>query len=212
LSVRTSAHLLPLTVGDGDERTRGAAADARPAASARIVAAIAMDSTSARARFIVGCKKRLDQPFGCWKPTAKLAIRRLESGHCGCVIAGTFNLDTAPNVDGRFLGDYQGLSSLDTVFEPFFVQTNSGNLTNRTDVFSEPAVSLSAMYAQLVRTMSMTAQATPTVKITDELRKRVSANIDRTMEPREVQWRNLIRQRQGLPPLQPLPEAKPEAL
>jgi hypothetical protein len=105
-------------------------------------------------------------------------------------LAGPFNLDTAPNVGGLFLGDYQGLSSIVDVIEPLFVQTNSGILTNRTDVFSEPSVALSSVSAQLVRTMEMTAQATPTVEITDALRKRVSANIDRVMQRRDVQPRN----------------------
>ena len=127
-------------------------------------------------------------------------------------IAGPFDMDTAPNAEGLFVGDYQGLSSLGNVIEPFFVQTNSGNLNNRTDVFSAPAVSVTSMYALLVRTLGMTAQATPTVKMTDDFRKRVSDNIGRAMERREVQWRNLIRERQGLPPLQTVPEAKPDTL
>lgn len=46
---------------------------------------------------------------------------------------------TAPNAEGFFIGDYQGLDVLpSSSFHPFFVQTNAGNLTNRTDVFFAP--------------------------------------------------------------------------
>ena len=44
----------------------------------------------------------------------------------------------APNAEGFFIGDYQGLDVLpSSSFHPLFVQTNS-NLTNRTDVFFAP--------------------------------------------------------------------------
>jgi len=53
-------------------------------------------------------------------------------------VAGPFDMKTAPNAEGLFVGDYQGLDVRGTAFVPFFVQTNSGNLTNRTDVFAAP--------------------------------------------------------------------------
>jgi hypothetical protein len=40
---------------------------------------------------------------------------------------------TAPFARGFFVGDYEGLSP---DLMPFFVQANSGNLANRTDVFA----------------------------------------------------------------------------
>jgi hypothetical protein len=51
-------------------------------------------------------------------------------------LSGPFDLKTAPNAGGFFLGDYQGLSHIGTTFEPFFVMANSGNAANRTDVFA----------------------------------------------------------------------------
>ncbi len=51
-------------------------------------------------------------------------------------VSGPFNMQTAPVARGYFVGDYQGLTTIGTTFYPFFVQTNSGNLTNRTDVFA----------------------------------------------------------------------------
>ena len=61
-------------------------------------------------------------------------------------IAGPFDLaiapfTTSPAPGGYFLGDYQSLLSVGNVFVPMFVQTNAGNLTNRTNVFVAPAVS-----------------------------------------------------------------------
>ena len=43
---------------------------------------------------------------------------------------------TAPDARGFFVGDYEGLTSAGGRFLPVFVTANSGNLANRTDVFS----------------------------------------------------------------------------
>ncbi len=49
---------------------------------------------------------------------------------------GSFDMTTAPIARGYFVGDYEGLGHQDESFLPFFVMTNSGNLSNRTDVFA----------------------------------------------------------------------------
>ncbi len=54
-------------------------------------------------------------------------------------IAGPFDMETAPLARGFFVGDYQGLSDVSSSFLTFFVQTNSGNIANRTDVFAATA-------------------------------------------------------------------------
>ncbi len=54
-------------------------------------------------------------------------------------VAGSFDMLTAPNARGYFVGDYEGLASVGTTFRPLFVQANSGNTANRTDVFSTAA-------------------------------------------------------------------------
>lgn len=43
---------------------------------------------------------------------------------------------TAPVSRGFFLGDYQGSANNGTVFKSVFVQANSGNTANCTDVFA----------------------------------------------------------------------------
>jgi hypothetical protein len=50
-------------------------------------------------------------------------------------IAGPFDMLTAPYARGFFVGDYEGLATSGPSFIPFFVQANSGDTANRTDVF-----------------------------------------------------------------------------
>jgi hypothetical protein len=56
------------------------------------------------------------------------------------VTSTSFDMETAPITRGYFLGDYEGLTSVQdesgtNKFIPIFVQTNLGNTANRTDVF-----------------------------------------------------------------------------
>src|SRR6266702_1583830 len=51
-------------------------------------------------------------------------------------IAGSFDMLRAPFASGFFVGDYESLGTSATSFQPFFVQANSGNTSNRTDVFT----------------------------------------------------------------------------
>ena len=48
----------------------------------------------------------------------------------------SFDMRTAPDARGFFVGDYEGLTSADGRFLPVFVTANDGNTANRTDVFS----------------------------------------------------------------------------
>ena len=52
------------------------------------------------------------------------------------ITPASFDDTTAPVARGYFLGDYQGLANNGTAFKSVFVQTNSGNTNNRTDVFA----------------------------------------------------------------------------
>jgi BNR repeat-like domain len=54
-------------------------------------------------------------------------------------LGGPFDMKTAPNAGGFFVGDYEGLATIGNTFVPVFVQANSGNTTNRTDVFETTA-------------------------------------------------------------------------
>ena len=63
-------------------------------------------------------------------------------------VSGPFDLAIAPNAHGLFVGDYQALTSIGSVFVPFFAQTNTGNASNRTDVFVARVSSTTTAAAQ----------------------------------------------------------------
>ena len=72
---------------------------------------------------------------------------RIGSGVPGVVTPGngatSFDMTTAPDALGYFVGDYAGLDFAGggsrPGFKPFHVRANSGNLANRTDVFATTA-------------------------------------------------------------------------
>ena len=47
-----------------------------------------------------------------------------------------FDMRTAPDANGFFVGDYEGLAATPRVFAPVFVTANNGNTSNPTDAFS----------------------------------------------------------------------------
>jgi hypothetical protein len=51
-------------------------------------------------------------------------------------VGGPFDMETAPDANGYFTGDYEGLARAGNSFVAFFVMANDGNLANRTDVFA----------------------------------------------------------------------------
>ena len=100
-------------------------------------------------------------------------------------ITGPFDLAIAPNAEGLFLGDYQGLTSIGSVFLPFYVQTNTGNLANRTDVFSTLASFAAANAARTdVEAAGVQALATPPLTMTPELRLMLHQSVMRTIQRR----------------------------
>jgi hypothetical protein len=52
------------------------------------------------------------------------------------ITPNSFDMLNAPFAGGFFVGDYEALTNIGTSFVPFFVQTNTGNTSNRTDVFT----------------------------------------------------------------------------
>ena len=57
-----------------------------------------------------------------------------------------FDMRTAPDAGGFFVGDYEGLATAGRLFHNVFVTARDGNLNNRTDVFS---TSLRATFARV---------------------------------------------------------------
>lgn len=101
-------------------------------------------------------------------------------------VTGPFDLAIAPNAEGLFLGDYQALISIGTVFLPFYAQTNTGNLANRTDVFSTLASSVGAAHAARadVEASGPRALATPPMTMTPELQQMLHRSVIRAIQRR----------------------------
>ncbi len=84
---------------------------------------------------------------------------------------GSFDMRTAPFANGFFVGDYEGLTSAGGRFLPVFVTANSGNLANRTDVFSASVrASASAKSSRRVARVSATRRLARLVKAAGAIR------------------------------------------
>jgi hypothetical protein len=113
----------------------------------------------------------------------------------------TFDLATAPQAGGYFLGDYQGLVASGNVFIPLFVRT-TGDTANRTDVFAVFARSLAAVplaaSTASAASPATAADATPATRapaahagtpaIDAATRLRASDNVASAMERRLPGW------------------------
>lgn len=106
-------------------------------------------------------------------------------------------LTNAPGTGGYFLGDYQGLVSVGTLFVPLFARTNAGDLANRTDIYAAPAISADAgASAMVLEQKSMPrAQSIEAFEASPELRQRVHDNIVRSMEARVPGWHDAVLRR-----------------
>jgi hypothetical protein len=51
-------------------------------------------------------------------------------------VAGPFDMETAPDAGGYFVGDYEGLARAGSSFVAFFAMANDGSVGNRTDIFA----------------------------------------------------------------------------
>ncbi|MEP6702584.1 MAG: sialidase family protein, partial [Betaproteobacteria bacterium] len=114
-------------------------------------------------------------------------------------VAGPFDLSIAPNANGLFLGDYQALATIGNVFVPFFAQTNTAEMNNRTDIFAVVARNASAAAADggLKQRASPTpakavaeykAELVPASAVKAETRRAASDGIARAMERRIPGW------------------------
>jgi BNR repeat-like domain len=124
-------------------------------------------------------------------------------------VTGPFDLATAPNARGLFLGDYQGLTSIGPIFVPFYAQT-TGDLNNRTDIFSELAINAlkrsNADQGSSAKRVEEEEEALPShaafaaaaaVQMTDEMQQKRKAKVDRLMQGRVDKWMELQQRRAG---------------
>jgi BNR repeat protein len=108
-------------------------------------------------------------------------------------VAGPFNLADAPNAGGLFVGDYQGLVSVGSVFVPFYAAVNNGDFANRTDVFASlaSAVGVATKAAAAEKETADSPMQVETVEplpVTPDLRQRLHDSVMRTMRRRLPDW------------------------
>ena len=98
-------------------------------------------------------------------------------------IAATFDYTTAPFARGLFLGDYMGLVSMGATFVPVYALANSGNATDRTDVFA--SLVSSAGTAAAAESVATTAgPPTEALPLDAELDAAFAASVRRTLDRR----------------------------
>ncbi len=94
-------------------------------------------------------------------------------------VSGPFDLDLAPNAEGLFLGDYQGLATDGADPLPLFVRTVSST-TGPTDVFAfPPALSTPLMMAISAGYSAATIEPRPIPK---DVQKRIEQNLRRVIQ------------------------------
>ncbi len=111
-------------------------------------------------------------------------------------VAGPFDLAIAPDAEGLFLGDYQGLAGIGAEFVPFYAAANSGNSGNRTDIFASLVTSTGT--AAKAAAERATANAEPgasyiattasPLPVTPEVARRLTESVARTMTRRVPGW------------------------
>lgn len=104
-------------------------------------------------------------------------------------IGASFDLSFAPNANGFFVGDYQGLIDAGGVFVAFYGKANDGDVENRTDIVSAPMpylppVAIATASAATKRAALRERGAPLDFKPGPRLRQRVDANLrKRLREP-----------------------------
>ncbi len=101
-------------------------------------------------------------------------------------IGASFDLLNAPNANGFFVGDYQGLASSDGVFVAFFGKANDGDTENRSDIVSAPMPYLPDVRvgpaSVAAKQAALQQRGAPAgFKISPRLRQRVDANLRRRL-------------------------------
>jgi hypothetical protein len=101
-------------------------------------------------------------------------------------IGASFDMLTAPNANGFFVGDYQGLTSRNGEFLAFFGRAGNGDFENRSDIVSAPMpylppVAVATASAAAKRQAQQLRGAPAGFKVGPRLRQRVDANLRRRL-------------------------------
>jgi hypothetical protein len=109
-------------------------------------------------------------------------------------ISGPFDMALAPDAEGLFIGDYQALGAVGSVFVPFFVQTTDSDAADRTDAFYLPP---QPKPLRATRDISRVALSV-TVPIPDGVfRRRIHENIMHVLRDEDPVWDAIRAARMG---------------
>jgi hypothetical protein len=103
-------------------------------------------------------------------------------------LAGNFDMLDAPNANGLFVGDYQGLDTDGSAFAALYVLVNNGVTSNRTDVYFDrlDAGALASATTPVAKSASKGTEPTAWSK---QAAERVSNHLAAVREMRQAQWR-----------------------
>ncbi|HEY3859398.1 MAG TPA: sialidase family protein [Gammaproteobacteria bacterium] len=111
-------------------------------------------------------------------------------------ITGPFDLAIAPDAEGLFIGDYEALGKVGSMFVPFFVQTNDAGTDNRTDSYYLPPQPKPLMVVHKATHLALTAE---TLTPGAGFRHRVHENIMRVLRDEDPVWDSIRAARQKRP-------------
>ncbi|MCJ7453560.1 MAG: glycoside hydrolase [Steroidobacteraceae bacterium] len=125
------------------------------------------------------------QPTDLWLATSRDRATWRETR-----LAGNFDLRIAPDASGLFVGDYQGLTGFGSTFIALYVRTNNGDVTNRTDVFSD-RLDTSTLAAARAASLPSARPLRPPAW-TASAQARVSRNLSDIRAMRQREWQQWL--------------------
>jgi hypothetical protein len=106
-------------------------------------------------------------------------------------LAGNFDMLNAPNAEGLFVGDYQGLVSAGRSIVSLYARVNNGDTANRTDIFADRTDSSAIMSAAETRSVE-SVQMTASWIWDEAAQERVERHLAELRDQRRRQWREWL--------------------
>ena len=129
------------------------------------------------------------QGTSTFRPTdAWLAVSGNRTAWSEVRLAGDFDFLDAPNANGLFVGDYQGLVTDGSAFAALYALVNTGATSNRTDVYFDRLDS-GALAAAVAPLAASPRKSTEPPAWSKQATERVSSHLAAMREMRQAQWR-----------------------
>jgi len=120
-----------------------------------------------------------------------LAVSQAGSGWRETRLAGNFDMLNAPNAEGLFVGDYQGLVSAGRSIISLYSRVNNADMANRTDIFADRTDSSAIMSAAGTRAVQ-TVPESATWIWDKAAQERVERHLAEERDQRRRQWREWL--------------------